>query len=623
MTDTAARSVRAYMIGLTLAVVVPLLAFSAFLVMHAVKGEQSLMTSEVRERAQTVSMEVEHTLASVRGRMFALTSSPALQSGDFATFHQLVSDVLNRQGIALVMTDSEGRTIFSTAAPFGAPLPDYPAAAGLRHVASTGLAAVSGLVSSPLTKAPAVLVSVPVVVGGRSTYVLVIDITRALDEVLVRQHLPAGWIATVLDRDGYIVARSQNADQFVGQIGRLSAVARVQEANAGTFPYTSREGVPMENAFTHVNLGGWGVVIGIPRATLLAPVRQSASILALLGACTLALALVLSVLIGRHVSRPIARLVGLAEALGRGAPITSAATGLNETDRVAASLCDASEQLARNATERQQAIEDLRRSGERYRALADALALANQERQAMLQLTVQGQEDERRRIARELHDGFGQYLTALRLGLTAMEAGCQPDSDGPRQLAALKALTDDLGRALGRMAWELRPTALDDLGLHKAIAQYLEEWAERTDLRIDQEVRIDGGRLAPAIETTLFRVVQEAITNVVKHAGAEHVAVILHADGREVRLIIEDNGRGFPDAEAAQEGSRARQLGLLGIRERLALVGGELDIESLAGQGTTLYVRVPLAGEPLPAMAVADAPDSASSMNSTHDGTWA
>jgi signal transduction histidine kinase len=144
------------------------------------------------------------------------------------------------------------------------------------------------------------------------------------------------------------------------------------------------------------------------------------------------------------------------------------------------------------------------------------------------------------------------------------------------------------------MAWEIRPTALDDLGLPKAIAQYLEEWAERSDLRIDQEIRIGDHRLPPPIETTLFRVVQEAIANVVKHAGADRVAVILDTDGKEVRLIIEDNGRGFPVGQGDSAVPGTHHLGLLGIRERLALVKGTLEVESLPGQGTTLYVRVPV-----------------------------
>lgn len=587
------RSVRTYMVGLTLAVVLPLLAFGGFLVMRSAERQQTLMVSQVRERVQVTAAAIDEMLASARTRLFAMSTAPTLQSGDFAAFHLLASDILQRQGITVMLTDMNGHTVFSTDNPFGTSLPDFPSEAGLRQVANTGLSGISGFVTNPLTLSPSVLVSTPTVVGGQAMHVLSMDVTRSLAQVLLQQHLPADWLATVVDGNGYVIARSQNADRFLGRVGRLDTVARVQAANEGWFPYVSPDGVPMESAFIHIGTSGWAVIIGIPRDVLLGPVHQSTLVLILLGVGTLVVALTLAVMMGRRVSRPIARLVGMARVVGSGGRIPFIPTGLHETDTVARSLYEASEQLARHAGEREAVTAALRESGERYRSLAEELGRANRERQTLLQMTVQGQEDERRRIARELHDGFGQYLTALRLGLTAMERSCGHGSDAPRQLAALKDLAGDLGQALGRMAWEIRPTALDDLGLPKAIAQYLEEWAERSDLRIDQEIRLGGDRLPPPIETTLFRVVQEAVTNVVKHSGADHLAVILDADGKEVRLIIEDNGRGFQTDACDAPGSR--QLGLVGIRERLALVRGTLDIESLRGQGTTLYVSVPLA----------------------------
>lgn len=587
------QSVRTYMVGLTLAVVLPLLAFGGFLVIRTAERQQTLMVSRVRERAQVAATAIDEMLAAARTRLFAMSTAPSLQSGDFATFHVLVSDILQRQGITVVLTDMNGHTVLSTDVPYGTPLPDFPPEAGLRQVADTGLSGISGFVANPLSHGPSVLVSTPTTVGGQTVRILSLDIMRALAQVLLQQHFPNDWLATVVDRNGYIIARSQNADRFVGRVGRLDTIARVQASNEGWFPYVSLDGAPMENAFIHIGTSGWTVIIGIPRDVLLEPVRQSTLVFILLGVGTLAVALLLAVVIGRRVSRPIARLVGMARVVGSGGRVPFIPTGLREADTVARSLYEASEQLVRNAVERERATTALRESGEQYRSLAEELGRANRERQTLLQLTVQGQEDERRRIARELHDGFGQYLTALRLGLTAMERNCAPGSEAPRQLAALKDLAGELGQALGRMAWEIRPTALDDLGLSKAIAQYLEEWAERSDLRIDQEIRLGGERLPPPIETTLFRVVQEAVTNVVKHSGADHLAVILDADGEEVRLIIEDNGRGFQPGECGGPGSR--QLGLLGIRERLALVRGTLDIESLRGQGTTLYVCVPLA----------------------------
>ena len=154
----------------------------------------------------------------------------------------------------------------------------------------------------------------------------------------------------------------------------------------------------------------------------------------------------------------------------------------------------------------------------------------------------------------------------------------------------------ELGRELNRIAWELRPMALDDLGLHQAVAQYLEEWAERSRLNVDLEIELGDRRLPQPVETALFRVLQEAVGNVMKHSGADRVGVILQAADREVRLIVEDNGRGFDPVPGADGNAPGLQhLGLLGLRERIALVGGSLEVESSAQQGdTTVSVRIPL-----------------------------
>ena len=137
--------------------------------------------------------------------------------------------------------------------------------------------------------------------------------------------------------------------------------------------------------------------------------------------------------------------------------------------------------------------------------------------------------------------------------------------------------------------------ALDELGLRNAITQYIDEWAELSGLHIDLEITLGDRRLPPDVETALFRVLQEAITNVVKHAGADSVGVILESIEGEIRLIIEDNGQGFQADQGAVVALGKSHLGLLGVRERLALVNGRLEVESTPGSGTTVYACVPIA----------------------------
>ena len=343
---------------------------------------------------------------------------------------------------------------------------------------------------------------------------------------------------------------------------------RLRAAAEGSFPLSSREGIPLYIAFAHVRFSGWSVAIGIPDAILYAPVRHSTLILVLAGGVVLALALMLAAGIAHGIARAITGLVGYADVVGRGEHIGMPRTGIIEADAVARSLHLASERLQQSA----------------------------QERAVLLDRTVTAQEAERKRIARELHDSLGQYLTALRLGFSAIEPYCACNQAAQQRLAELKSLAAALARELNRIAWELRPMALDDLGLQRAVSQYLEEWAERSRLNIDLEINLGDRRLPQPVETALFRVLQEAIGNVMKHSGADRVGVILQAADREVRLIVEDNGRGFDMTHSADGSAPGLQhLGLLGLRERLALAGGSLEVESSAQQGgTTVYVRIPL-----------------------------
>ncbi|HEX6096972.1 MAG TPA: CheR family methyltransferase [Thermoanaerobaculia bacterium] len=212
----------------------------------------------------------------------------------------------------------------------------------------------------------------------------------------------------------------------------------------------------------------------------------------------------------------------------------------------------------------------------------------SRQRQQLLERLVDATEEERRRIARELHDELGQHITALRVGLHQPQGESRP---------RMEAIVQRLDQTIERLTLELRPPVLDHLGLHGAIASLAEAYAAASGMRIDVHMpAVEGERFSDEIETTIYRVVQEALTNVWKHASASTVSVILEREGDGLRMIVEDDGQGF-DGGAALFGTAARgRFGLLGMRERLALVQGSLDIESRPESGTTIYARVPLAG---------------------------
>jgi PAS domain S-box-containing protein len=211
---------------------------------------------------------------------------------------------------------------------------------------------------------------------------------------------------------------------------------------------------------------------------------------------------------------------------------------------------------------------------------------------SLLKEVLTAQEVERRRIARELHDETAQTLTSLLVGLLAIEESHDLEQ-ALRGASALRGLATATLEGVKRVARGLRPSVLDDLGLQEALERLGLEVSRANGFVVD--VHATGPRLPrlpEALETALYRVVQEALTNATKHALPKAVSVLIHRNPSEVRLLIEDDGKGFEASEALSEG----HFGLVGIRERVRLVGGSVTVESSPGHGTTIYVNVPLPG---------------------------
>ncbi len=220
---------------------------------------------------------------------------------------------------------------------------------------------------------------------------------------------------------------------------------------------------------------------------------------------------------------------------------------------------------------------------------------AEDARAQLLQRLVTTQEEERRRLSRELHDNMGQHLSALILGLSSLKNACQDQPLLVERVQWSLALTDRIAQEVHQLAWKLRPAALDGACLRDAIANYLATWSQRTGITTDfHSVDVGEERYPAHVETTTYRIVQEALTNVLKHAAAQRVSLIVERRRDYMFVVVEDDGRGF-DAQAEPGGAgTGKRLGLLGMQERVALVEGTLDIESSPGAGTTIFVRIPM-----------------------------
>jgi signal transduction histidine kinase len=213
------------------------------------------------------------------------------------------------------------------------------------------------------------------------------------------------------------------------------------------------------------------------------------------------------------------------------------------------------------------------------------------ERLRLIRRLMDVEESERRRVARELHDQFGQQLSALTLKLATLRRDRGRRTQFSEELAPLERIANQLGADLDLLVSRLRPPALDDLGLQAALDQYIRRWSEEVGVHAELHAKgLEAGGLSSDMETALYRIVQEALNNVVKHSQAKNVALLLDQSADRVSLIIEDDGVGFN----AEQRFPSHRFGVTGMRERTALLAGTFDIESSPGRGTTVAVRIPL-----------------------------
>lgn len=205
---------------------------------------------------------------------------------------------------------------------------------------------------------------------------------------------------------------------------------------------------------------------------------------------------------------------------------------------------------------------------------------------------ITAQEEERQRIARELHDQMGQDITALGLGLRNLDLSPRLTESEHQQVHRLQQIVSGVDRQVDEFMVALRPVALDDLGLEAALQEHVRQWSELHGIKADFHTRGLSERLPFAIETTLYRLVQESLTNIARHAGATRVGVLIEQRRDQIRAIVEDDGRGFEPLRMSTTATRS--YGLAGMRERVELVGGALTIESAPGSGTTVFARIPV-----------------------------
>jgi len=260
-----------------------------------------------------------------------------------------------------------------------------------------------------------------------------------------------------------------------------------------------------------------------------------------------------------------------------------------------ADLSASNRKLKQEIAQRKSAEESLRKSERHYAQLLEQSRQMQEQLRLLSRQVLTAQEEERKKISRELHDVIAQTLTSINVRLAALKKEAALNTKGlERNIARTQQLVEQSVNTVHRFARELRPTVLDDLGLIPALHTFMKTFREQTGIRVSLSAPAAVNKVSSDKRTVLFRVAQEALTNVARHAQASQAEVTIQKlDGR-VCMKIKDNGKGF-QTERVLYGKKKNRLGLLGMRERLEMVGGNITIESTSGTGTTLQAQIPLA----------------------------
>jgi signal transduction histidine kinase len=391
-------------------------------------------------------------------------------------------------------------------------------------------------------------------------------------EISGHDTLPPDMIMTIIDQRGKIVARTDDPQRWVGRTIRSPLIEVILREKEGVTEAPGIDGVSRQYGFTTIPEMGWSVYIGVPTTSVMAPVRAAFLRGFAGGSVILIVLIVVAIIMSRSIGRPITALARAASAVARGEDRRVDVSGPREIAELARAF---NEMVGSRARAEGQTLENERA----LKALSDRLLVA--------------QEEERTRIAREIHDDLGQALTALKMDVLGV-MDKMADRSSPLHARVLTTL-DVLVTSVQRISSELRPSILDDLGLVPAVESEARLFEERTgiecDLSLPEELQVD-----PTIATAIYRIIQEALTNVARHSDAARVEVRLRPRDTEVLIEIRDDGRGV----TSQEIGSMRSLGLIGIRERAAVVGGSVRFEGVAGRGTIVSVRIPLTLETTP-----------------------
>ncbi len=509
-------------------------------------------------------------------------------------------------GIAFL--DASGRVVLGSPAdlyPPGTSLADAP---HVQEVLRTGEVSLSEPFLEPRSGRPVVAITVPIYAGNGSERLqgillglLDLNSPPVVDPLHRAATLGVTGHAMLLDPQARVIVATlplpfMSPGEHLGFYRRSIHLQQpVVQVVDTTLPEPD-EPVPHDHlmALAPLSQAPWAVAVGGDAEEIFDGVNRLRTGLTVVGLVTLVVIWGATLVGARMLVRPVQRLTKAAQQIAAGkldTPLHAPEGG--EIGAMVEALDTMRQQLLQH-------IEALSRWNERLEEEVRARTAALERQQTvirrLLQKVITAQEEERSRIARELHDEIGQALTALRLGLNSIARYVPADTPAAERLRRLDELVERSIADLRRLVTALRPGTLDQLGLVPAVRWMADQTLAPLGIRTTVAVEGTEERLPPEIEIVLFRIAQEGITNIARHSQAHHARIHFRWDANRVMMTIEDDGQGF-SPEALEEAVVDRGgLGLAGMRERAALLGGTLTVHSAPGQGTRITVVIPLDG---------------------------
>jgi signal transduction histidine kinase len=585
------RTIAGTLSSMVLACILPAWLGVALLIvsMYAAARERAAQATIVT--ADAMVRGVDREIGALQMALKVLATAPELDHGDFAAFHARAQQLVTQLSASnIVLIDQTGQQLLNTLTPYGTPLPRRPDVATLRQVLGARQPSVSNLIQGPLTHLPLVRVEVPVIRDGQALYALALGLFPGeVGQILTKQTLPPGWIASLFDASGAIVARTHNADQFVAGPGAPALMAAMSQRASGFATTNTLEGIPVYAAFSRSPVSNWAVAIARPMAELNRPLYMSLGLSGGGALCLLAIGLGLSRLHARRITSEVQALTPPAMALGRGEVPVIPSLRIREVDDVAQALARAFRIIEHRTHERDHAALD-KEVAEQTARLKDEFIIT---------------------VSHELRTPLTSITASL--GLLAHDAETRWDPGAEQLVAIAYKNCQRLGRLVddildierlegGKVVFDFREVDLSSL-LEQVVASS-RALADKAEVSL--VLRCAAHATVHADPDRLMQVFSNLLSNAVKFSppGSE-VVVLLDRDGGNARVSVRDHGPGVPQdfrhrlferfaqsADGAQKGGAG--LGLSIAREIVQRLGGKIGYVDAPGGGAIFHVVLPV-----------------------------